>query len=715
MSLDILTDMFKNKLFCRIFNFLFIPGVGLGLLNPFSVVHAESEVLESLAKLLAVAIDVLLFLCLIALDSTGILFGTEVLTSDDFLDEAIRPMWVFVRNLVNLFFVGVIIFIALGNLYSSITGSGSWTIKEKLPRLIAAMVLINFSLLGMVIILDAVYVGTVAMFGISDSALEGKTAQQLLFEENLCSEEIVKRGPFEDTDHCIEILDPQDDHGGSPTFASVVNSMLCDGDSDGNATDCPTAFLTREKLNDVLNDNPTAPGRNVMAAVASQLMHIEVLPLVVGKGDEGIYDIFRLLNSTVFSFVMAIAYMLGFIALFVGMLMRTVYIWIVMIASPLLVADIVLGLGLTGNRKDEIINTIIMPVKAAAAFSVAFVLTANLFTLEIDNLGTFIELGVGTTKFGKVGLDILWLVATVMIFWAAIWAAFEKTIAKGVTDKIKGFGESVGKLALQGVANTPILPTGKKDADGNNINLTPALFMNAKTLVDEQARALKTEGRKNSRLLLGLDESIDKLTQGLNDAFDKSTKKHADAAVDLRTNPVDFDVTDNGDVLKLQEAIKKSGLSNAEDLERRLQVMKDTIGEDDEVRRKQAFIRAFEEHAAANGETEADGRRLAERLLEERPAASTTPTASTSDVLVGSSTIADGGTLKVSNGSVTEDIAIVKYDKDVEIHIGDPSPETLAAVKKELGPILAKSDFTDKDPDNYDVTVDGANIVIKPK
>ena len=188
MSFRIITDMFKKKPILKICSFLLVAGVGLGILDPFSVASAESEVLEGLAKIVALFIDLIVFLCLLALDATGPLFGTEYLTEKDFLEEAITPMWVFVRNLVNLLFVGVIIFIALGNLYSSVTGGGGWTIKDKLPRLIAAMILINFSLLGMKIIIDGVYVGTVAMFGIADSALGDKTATQLIFEVNLCDD-----------------------------------------------------------------------------------------------------------------------------------------------------------------------------------------------------------------------------------------------------------------------------------------------------------------------------------------------------------------------------------------------------------------------------------------------------------------------------------------------------------------------------------------------
>lgn len=139
----------------------------------------QSDALVGLASILAVLIKLFTFFSVVMLDLFGELMGTEMLTGKA-AQEAMLPMWVWVRNLTNVGFVVALVALAFTNLFASFGGGeGEWTIKKKLPKIIIAMIAVNFSMLGFRLVIDAINVGTIAILGIADTRLEGGDSQQL--------------------------------------------------------------------------------------------------------------------------------------------------------------------------------------------------------------------------------------------------------------------------------------------------------------------------------------------------------------------------------------------------------------------------------------------------------------------------------------------------------------------------------------------------------
>ncbi len=488
---------------------VFVLLIGVGIMDPFSVAYAERDVMEDIAKILSHLVDLIMVVSLIAIDVTGPLFGTELLTGPDVMQEGILPMWVIVRNMVNIGFVMMILYIALANLFTigGALGGNNWTIKEKLPRLIGAMILINFSLWGFKVVLDAVYVGTVAVFSISDNVLGDQvTYKKIMFEQMVCDKDSLQTD--EEYEHCKEIY--KDDH--ELKVYEFVNKMLCGNQhKDADSSKCSFGYLSETYMTQALgreDDRVTNPGRNIMAAVGVHVMKIQALPSIIARAGTAKYDAFRLVDTVTFSAILGLIYALSFVAVLVAMLVRMVFLWIVMIASPLIVADMVMGTGWTNTFTEKITNTIIMPIKVAAAFTVSFLMVANLQHIATkDDIAIAFVTGDAVFKFGPSSIDLLWKVATIMAFWFALWAAFDKTVAQNIVGGVKTFGENIGKAAWTGVQNAPVLPFGKMDEDGNR----QGLALNSVTKIDdmllEGANKFEQEQTRKLRDRFGLLDS----------------------------------------------------------------------------------------------------------------------------------------------------------------------------------------------------------------
>jgi hypothetical protein len=138
---------------------LMLVAISIHLIFPDTAFAASenNDVLEGLAKLAGVLISIITFIALLMMKFFGFLLGTEILTGESAM-QSITPMWIWVRNLTNILFVLVLVGLAFSNLYASFSkeGGGNWSIKEKLPKVIIALVAINFSLLGFKIVIDAI-------------------------------------------------------------------------------------------------------------------------------------------------------------------------------------------------------------------------------------------------------------------------------------------------------------------------------------------------------------------------------------------------------------------------------------------------------------------------------------------------------------------------------------------------------------------------------
>lgn len=479
-------------------------------LGPEAIVFAQEEsVLKDMAEFASVFINLFTFLSLLLLNFGGVLVGSEMVTGDVPMN-AIQPMWVFIRNLTNIGFVVVLVFLAFSNLFASMTGEaggGAWTIKEKLPKIIIALVAINFSLLGFKVAVDAIHVGTVAIFGIADTALEENDFMEIgdVLKKHYWVEKKkpspppskkVELGPRKAGDSCQEEYDekilnlpdgPEKPKGTILTaeikddtenwlvcksFRETLNDVVCEdwrghqdeGDKGeeaaGDDSDC--FFMINEGYSTSLEPS-TKSSQNLFMAFGSIFMHLERLPALAAN----LRSLGSVVDATIFSGILSLAYVVALAAVFIALLARIVVLWIAMVFSPLLIGASILGIGGGeggGKISSMVVTHLIMPIKVAAAFAVSFVMMLAMveFTGGVggENLFWF---GPALSQMGQGEFAILWQIATIVIFWKVAFWAVEGTAADFIVQGIRTGAERVGGfVARAATIDRQIFSIGEK-------------------------------------------------------------------------------------------------------------------------------------------------------------------------------------------------------------------------------------------------------------
>ncbi len=464
--------------------------------NSKSSGNVTKNVLEDVAQVLSVFISILTFLSLLILDWGGTLIGTDMITGPEVM-EAIRPMWVIVRNLTNIGFVIVLLFLAFANLFTF--GQGNWTIKEKLPRIIMALIAINFSLLTFKVVIDAVHVGTISLLSISDTALQAREADGLtkLMEQRFDKNTYEKCAGTKE-DGCL-------------SFEETIAEMFCDKD---------TAGKFKEPLEEnclfTINPSYTEEGggisitannesaRNLFLAFGVFFQHLERLPMLSAK----LSNWTGVLDNVIFSGIMALAFMVALVCVFLALLVRVAILWIAMIFSPLIFAGSIMEFGdKASTATDMIFKALIMPLKIAGAFAVTFVMLTAMADVNFSGeAGNLVILGPALSQFGTNAYAILWQIMTVVIFWkVAFWALEDSPISGMIIEKIKAGAETAGGyIAKTATVDQTVIPVG---AGGQKIGLS-ALSKFPELLGRSRDREMEKQGRTLELAMNGDTEAV---------------------------------------------------------------------------------------------------------------------------------------------------------------------------------------------------------------
>jgi len=446
-----------------------------------------STALKGLAAISGVIIEVLTFLALLMLNFFGDLLGTEMITGEEAMRNIV-PMWRWIRDLTNILFVGVLLFLAFSNLFSSfgVGGEGgNWTIKEKLPKLIIAIIAINFSLLGFRVAIDAVNVGTVAIFGIADTKLEpdinglnnklktshtwikiddkqqkdlkkGKIPVEIntesiagggdcgkewdnAFTDGACKTLLAKG---KDKTDCILTGIKEGEIYACRGFRESINDLFCrkwvtwkKGDYTKQAqADNKCVFMIKDNFDTILTPK-SEPGQNLFAAFGSVFMHLERLP-ALGADINNLNDV---LLNTLFSVILALAFIVALVVVFIAMLGRLIVLWIALVFSPLLVGASILGIdgGKGGEISGKIVTHLIMPLKIAAAFAVGFVMMSAMVEWNGGDAESSFIFGSALSQLGQNEYSFLWQIATIVLFWMAAFWAVEGSVADTLIKQIQ--------------------------------------------------------------------------------------------------------------------------------------------------------------------------------------------------------------------------------------------------------------------------------------
>jgi len=430
-------------------------------LDPAAIVFAEtgavgdtaSTFIKGFGEIASIFVNVLTFIAILFLNYGGKLIGTDLLTGKEVM-EAITPMWVIMRNFTNIGFVLLMIFLAMSNLFSSFGEGGNWTIKDKLPKIIFSLIAINFSLLAFKVVIDAVHVGTVGILSISDRILEekGSDAAKTMLGQTYDN----KGKECTSGDDCKNVIQSINEVFCKPLAGQAITAENVAAKKDCSWALNPEGFTT---------DPRDQSARNLFMAFGIQFQHLGQLPKLAANLDSWT----KVIDSTLFSMIMALAFVIAIVALFVVLLVRIVVLWLGMVFSPLLMAGAIMGFGGEGSDMGKkIITNLIVPLKVAAVFAITFVLISALSTVEaIQGVGAggkaFIFFGPALSKLGNE-YAILWQIMTVIVFWTAVFKAMEGSAAQGIVDKIKSGAQTVGGyVAKSQTIDKPMLPWFGKD------------------------------------------------------------------------------------------------------------------------------------------------------------------------------------------------------------------------------------------------------------
>jgi len=526
---------------------LFLLAISFQIISPeIAFAAEENDTLQGLAELLGVLISVLTFISLLMMNFFGELMGTDLLTGPEAM-QAITPMWAWVRNLTNILFVLVLVGLAFSNLFASFSseGGGNWTIKEKLPKVIIALVAINFSLLGFKLVIDAVNVGTVAILGIADSRLDANNPDQENAMINDKTWTIVSKTVYGNLKDNIVPFDADTDKIGGgdsctsehsiakPNFAdgktmlgfskkagkdkkeryyicrsfrSLVNDLFCSGwekdyeklDSDGKVISYPgqgeldddCLFLLKKDTFKTMLSPKDEPGQNLFMSFGTTFMHLERLPALGAQ----INSLNGVIMNTLFSSILGLAYIVALVAIFIALIVRVIIIWMALVFSPILIAASIMGLGEGDDITKRLVSAVIMPLKIAASFAISFVMMSGMIEFNTVGQNDAFLFGPALSNLGVAEYGFMWQIATIVVFWKAAQWALDGNEASFITEKIFTGAQSLGEFAAAtATVNRQVFSVGT-GANGKKFSMTN--LMGLKSGLEEAERAHNMEGRR---------------------------------------------------------------------------------------------------------------------------------------------------------------------------------------------------------------------------
>jgi len=478
---------------------------------------------SKITSVFKVALDVLSLLLWPAILMIGGLIQNDIIFGGG-MEDKLRSVWVEVRNIVNIFFVIGL----LGVAFYNVLGVGEDKIKQFLPKIIIAIIAVNFTFLASKVVLDVANVVTVSLFAIPQSIDEDlsnvmptKKEIRKTVEEGICkslydpndgaseiyiqnlvmqrakndaikstkstsSKKTTSKKKTTGTSKKMEELYKKynkPNEAGS-VYDQEAKSLICKGKKldfskvaiskkDDNSTDEQKAAKinkTRDffyKLFDKFDAN------NAALAMALNLQKIYSIDSVKLSGK---FD--KLALNMIFSVVLYVIYASAYIALFAVLIVRILVLWICIIFSPIVIFSSKVGgpsiPGISDNA-DKLVDNFIKHVQAPII--IAATMTIGYIMLRAFQGSSGVGSSLFDTKTTSLGLptsgldtfkELLIAIATCAIVWMGVFAAAEETIAKGFTDSLKNAVGGLGNFILKSPQFLPLIPIRRKGDKGKS-------------------------------------------------------------------------------------------------------------------------------------------------------------------------------------------------------------------------------------------------------
>lgn len=393
----------------------------------------------------------------------GGLLGNDLLFGAG-MEERLLDIWYQVRNFVNIGFVIVLLVVAFMNVIGS--GKDSFELKTVIPKIVIALILVNFSYMGMKLILDATNVLTIAIFSLPSS-----------ISEDLKSTEIVTKnddGTFaklSDKQLILEEKICKSMFGTTDTFDKATKDvdkklLRC------NNVDGKLVFTEKGK-----KFFATYSPRNASLILAIQLMNVVDIDKVTQAATDK-FDLQKMSFTLLFSTVFYLLYAVAYVVLFVVLLARLIVLWVIIALSPLIalaiaVPDLFKGVS-SGNFdiKEKFVNHAIVPIKIAIPMTIGYMMLDALKNVHSGQIANFVQFNTFDINTSGVS-DLQTLIVAfgaVGVVWVGVFSAAEGTIAEGMVGWIKNKLQAAGGQLVSTLKVLPLIPAGAKG--GKSIDAT---------------------------------------------------------------------------------------------------------------------------------------------------------------------------------------------------------------------------------------------------
>jgi hypothetical protein len=419
-------------------------------------------------------------LLLIALDFAGYFLQSDFFTNAKMM-QALNTIWQLSRDIMNLIFALMLVGVAI---YTIITAKSD-LIKGKIAQFIIAVILVNFSWFFPRVILDISSVLTATIYNIpkmlpgwdcmalGDDGLTPVPCKVIVAKKLFGSEN--EQSTWKTNNGCLAGPDPN-----CPCYQNVGCYKLVDYNA---------------AQNQMVTSNLMLNGLAVSFARLTSLAKVpESIIVTAGAGvspQQAVWTSFQTLMNVLITFIIQLCLVLPLIAMAVGFMIRLLIIWITTALMPFTFLGVVINgkpgtnvFGFETNIWSEFLVAAFLPAMVALPIVIGIIfLTASVQTAPPD-LVSNTDWSIPLINGVKNWWAMLWMLGAVMIIWMGSFAALSKSKYVGaVTGRIKAFGDSIAKGAMQLPLLAPIpLPGGGKASLGQAWYGAQALPSSLKTL-----------------------------------------------------------------------------------------------------------------------------------------------------------------------------------------------------------------------------------------
>jgi hypothetical protein len=450
-----------------------------------------------------------LLLLMSALMDSSILVGPE-------MENILLSIWVDIRNWVNIAMVLVLVGVAIYNVTGLAEEGSNYGLKAILPKVVIALIAVNFSFLGLKVMIDATSVLTSAVYALPVDLIQWDE-QKAEVEIRLCS--------IPTTTNPVEVSGIR-----KLSEASTFSVIFCEKDDTISEED--EAKYTGE-FNDMGKSYFSNFGEHNVATIMmvnmGSLLEQDNIPTNTGSIDA----LAEISLNALFSITMFVMFGFAYVAMIIVLIARLVVLWVCLALSPIMVLFFVFpDLSSVGggqlDLKDQFFKHLFVPVILGIVFSIGFVMInalketssggwlgqiggIQLEDFKDPNLSDDVNQLVSTFGEGITGFQsILVMICIVLVIWIGVFAAADQTVASSFTGSIKTAGQEFGKY----VAGAPLYATAIPipNADGKTESVPLASLLALPGALGQERRQSTSKGVTNLKAALGIG----------NAAFDKT-------------------------------------------------------------------------------------------------------------------------------------------------------------------------------------------------